>query len=112
MNIYVYQLGDDAYGAGFIESVCAKRGKIVERWPINTQHQIEFVKRHGSSFNGVYDRVKELAEKAENRLDLGADQLDEQCEAMLIELASLPFKQRVKAGFDVMFGRYGRNECY
>lgn len=103
----MYQIDDQTYGAGMLESVCKRRGKIVERWPIDTAEQIEFVKRHGSSFNGVYDRVKELAERA-IYLEQGIE-FDEEREAFMIELCELPFKKRLKRGIQVILGRY---KCY
>ena len=105
LNIYVYQIDDHTYGAGLVESVCKRRGRIVERWPIDTDEQIGFVKRHSSAFLGVYDRVKELADKA-IYINEGTLDFDEEREAFLIELSELPLKKRIKAGIRVIFGRY------
>jgi len=101
----VYQIDDLTYGAGLLEKVCMRRGKIVERWPIDTENQIAFVKRHGSAFNGVSRRVKELAEKA-IYINEGVLEFDEEREALLIELSELPFKARIKAGIRVIFGQH------
>lgn len=108
IHIYVYQIDDQTYGAGLLEIVCKRRGKIVERWPIDDEKQIAFVKRHGSAFNGVGNRVKELAEKA---IFLQEDVLeyDEEREALLIELCELPLGKRIKSGLRVIFGRYQEN---
>ena len=89
--------------------VINSRGKIVERWPVDEERQINFVKRHGSAFNGVYDRVKTLAERAENCMDMDQLEFDEQREHVLLELAGLPFKRRLRAGLQVIFGRYQEN---
>ena len=108
INIYVYQIDDQTYGAGLIESVCKRRGRIVERWPIDTEEQITFVKRHGSAFNGVYGRVKELAEKA-IFLNEGIFEFDEEREAFMIELSELSFKDRFITGLRIIFRRV---KCY
>lgn len=99
----MYRIDDLTYGAGLLESVCKRRGRIVERWPIDTEQQIAFVKKHGSAFNGVYYRVKELAEKA-IYIHEGVIEFDEEREALLIELSELPLKTRIKAGIRVIFG--------
>lgn len=61
MVIYVYQLPDRTYGAGLDELACALRGRIVERWPVNTPQEAKFVSSHGSAFAGVSDKVVRLA---------------------------------------------------
>ena len=106
IEIYVYQLDDQTYGAGLIEAVCKRRGRIVERWPVNDQNQINFTKKHGSAFTGVKMRVKTLAEKAEFYLDNPVPEYDEEHEALLIELCELPFRKRFRAGFRVIFGQF------
>ena len=106
VNIYVYQINDHAYGAGFVRRVCESRGTIVETWPCNTEDQIRYVKRNSSKFEGVYDRVKQLAEQAEGYLSSERFEFDEEREAVLLELAALPFIVRFKAGIKVIFGLY------
>jgi len=101
----VYRIDDLTYGAGLLETVCKRRGRIVEIWPIDDEKQIAFVKRHGSAFNGVSRRVKELAEKA-IYINEGVLEFDEEREAVLIELSELPLKARIKAGLRVIFGRH------
>ena len=106
MNIYVYQIGDKQYGAGTIEAVCEARGKIVECWPVDNKEQIDYVKRNGSAFHGIRDRVCKLAQRAEGSIPAGQDEFEEEREAMLLELSGLPFKRRFKAGLRVIFGSY------
>ena len=104
MNIYVYQIDDLTYGAGLLEPVCKRRGRIVERWPIDNEKQIAFVQRHGSAFLGVNDRVKALAEKA-IFIQEGVIDFNEEREALLIELSELPFRARLKAALQIIFRR-------
>ncbi len=104
----MYQIDEQTYGAGFVESVCRRRGRIVERWPIDTEEQIDFVKRHGSAFKGVYHRVRDLAEKA-IYIDEGFREFDEEREALLVELSELPLKARLRAGLQIIFRRV---KCY
>jgi len=104
VNIYIYQIDDQTYGAGLVESVCNRRGRIVERWPIDTEKQIAFVQRHGSAYNGVYHRVKRLAEKA-IYLDESSLEFDEEREALLIELSELPLGKRMSAALRIIFRR-------
>lgn len=104
MNIYVYRIDAYNYGCGLLETVCARRGKIVETWPIDDEKQIAFVQRHGSAFSGVRDRVKALAEKA-IYIPEGVFEFDEEREALLIELCELPFRARIRAGLNIMFRR-------
>jgi len=106
VNVYVYQINDSCYGVGFIEAVCLRRGRIVETWPVDTAEQIDFLELHGSAFKGVYYPIKRMAERARNCMDMDAAQWDEEREAMLLEMAALPFKTRLKAGLRVIFGRY------
>ncbi len=106
LNIYVYQIDPSSYGAGFIEAVCARRGRIVERWPVDTEQQIRFVQRHGTAFHGAYDQVSKLADRAEGCMDETSEELNERREAILLELACLPFKRRFMTGIKVIFGRY------
>lgn len=109
MNIYVYKIDDQTYGAGMIEAVCQRRGKIVERWPVNTKSQIDFSKYHGSAFLGVHMRVKRLAEKAEFYLNNPVPEFDEELEALLVELCEQPFRKRLRAGIRLILGRYQEN---
>ena len=108
LNIYVYQIDDQTYGAGLLERVCSRRGKIVERWPIDDDKQIAFVQRHGSAFNGVRDRVKELADKA-IYINEGTLDFDEEREALLIELSELPLGKRITTTMRILFRRI---KCY
>ena len=86
--------------------MCARRGRIVERWAVDTEQQIRFVKSHGTAFYGAYEQVSKLAHRAERCRDESDEEFDEQREAMLLELAGLPLKRRLKIGIQVMFGRY------
>lgn len=104
--IYVYQVNDDIYGAGYNRKVCARRGKIVEEWSLGSESAIRHLTRRGSAFPGVYHRVKKLAERALSATQADQDDIDEAREAVLIELAEMPFGKRLKAGFRVIFGRY------
>ena len=104
----MYRIDDQTYGAGLLESVCKRRGRIVERWPIDDDNQIAFVKRHGSAFNGVSRRVKELAEKA-IFIHEGIFEFDEEREALLIELCELPLGKRISAAMRIIFRR---KTCY
>lgn len=102
----MYQIDPSSYGAGFIEAVCRRRGRIVERWPVDTKSQIRFVQSHGTAFHGAYDQVSKLADRAERCRDEDYEEFSEQREAILMELACLPFKRRLTTGIKVIFGRY------
>ena len=107
MNIYVYQIDDYHYGAGFVRKVCETRGRIVDVLPIETVEHAKHWQMKSSNFVGVYDRVKELAEIAEKRLmDVPVDNFNELREGVLIEINSLPRWQRIKAGLKIVFGKY------
>lgn len=106
VRIYVYQIDDSSYGAGFIEAVCARRGRIVERWSVDTEQQIRFLKRHGTGFHGAYDQVLKLAHRAERCMDESDEEFSDRREAILLELACLPFMKRLMTGIRVIFGRY------
>lgn len=81
-------------------------GKIVETWAVDDEKQIKYVKIHGSAFQGVYQRVQLLAEKAEFYLNKAVPEFSEERESFFIELCELPFKRRFMAGIRVIFGRY------
>ncbi|MCP4451604.1 MAG: hypothetical protein GY809_09100 [Planctomycetes bacterium] len=106
INIYVYQIGDHEYGAGFIRRVCESRGRIVEVWPVNSASEIEYVTRHSSKYEGVYDLVKSLAERAREFAGQADVSFDEERETVLIDLSALSFGKRLSAGLKVIFGRY------
>jgi hypothetical protein len=104
VNIFVYQAKDGTHGAGFVRRVCEQKGRIVEIWPVDTKEQVDFVSRHGSSFPGVYYRVKELAERARLYLDPSQEEKNEEMQDILMDLAELPRWERFKAGIRVIFG--------
>ena len=78
----------------------------MERWAVDTEQQIRFVKRHGTAFHGAYDQVSRLAHRAERCMDESDEEFSERREAILLEFACLPFMKRFKIGIKVIFGRY------
>lgn len=62
MMIYVYKINDRLYGAGLGLEKCQQRGKIVEKWPVNTPDEAKFASRHGTSYYGAAEKVSKLAD--------------------------------------------------
>jgi len=64
MRIFVYQVSDHEYGAGFVKSACERLGKIVETWPVNTKSEAIFLASHGTNYGKASSRVSDLADVA------------------------------------------------
>ncbi len=68
LNIYVYQVSDKEYGAGYDRVVCESHGNIVEKWPVNSYEEATFAESHGSNYGSVSQRVDFLARAARELL--------------------------------------------
>jgi hypothetical protein len=102
-------MGDNEYGAGLNEQICKARGTVVETWSIDTDEDRRFLKRHGSAFGQVRDRVVMLAERSMVLESYEEYEFDEEREAIFFEIASLPFRRRFIAGIKIIFGKYQEN---
>jgi hypothetical protein len=77
MMIYVYRVSDREYGAGFGEQGCKARGEIIERWPINTPEDAQFVARHGTAYWKASEKVSKLADIAHKLLTVDPTFIEE-----------------------------------
>ena len=121
MKIYVYQIDDFHYSAGFSKPTCEGKGRIVEEWDISTVEDARYVASHGTRHGDARERVTELAEFARDLIheaaglekpiivtneewELAIDQALEKereyiRETIKTEVASLPFRKRLKFAF-------------
>jgi hypothetical protein len=102
VKIFVYQTPGGEYAAGLDEIACSMRGRIVEKWTIDTSADAGFVARHGSAFGTVSERVTRLAEFVEQLL-LEHPQVEAPLE--LKQAASqLKFWARLKLAWLILLG--------
>lgn len=117
MRIYVYQLSDTEFGAGFVRDECQRRGRIVEEWDVSTLENAQYVERNGSKYGNAKARVTQLAALAINliladgKLQGGMILTDEEWRAVVAEKSKTieaAFSERLKVMDDKY--RADRNE--